>query len=74
MFALIVSILALLVSMPCISVWYSNRHAYSTIDSVQYNTLIKKLDAIETNSKTTGVELKSKEKDNVNRNCQRAKH
>ena len=72
--ALLVSILALLVSMPCISVWYSNQHAYSTIDSVQYNTLIKKLDSIETNSKTTGVELKSKQNDNINCNRKKAKH
>lgn len=46
-----IAMFALLVSMPCISVWYSNRNAYSTIDTCQYNALIKKLDAIDKNGK-----------------------
>ena len=58
--------LALLVSMPCISVWYSNQHAYSTIDTVQYNTLIKKLNAIEKNGKATDINFKQKENCNIN--------
>lgn len=66
-----IAMLALFVSMPCISVWYSNRHAYSTIDSVQYNTLIKKLDAIEMKSKATDVMLQKQADYNLNCNPKR---
>lgn len=69
-----IAMLALLVSMPCISVWYSNQHAYSTIDTVQYNTLIKKLDAIEKNGKVIYVNFKQKENCNTNHNFQKTKH
>lgn len=51
----IVAMLALIVSLPCISVWYSNKYAYSTIDIIQYNTLMKKLDAIEKNGEATNA-------------------
>lgn len=64
--SLFIAMLALLVSMPCISVWYSNQHAYSTIDTVQYNTLIKKLNAIEKNGKATDINFKQKENCNIN--------
>ena len=70
----VIAMLALLVSMPCISVWYSNQHAYSTINSVQYNTLIKKLDAIEKNGKVNGVKNKQKMINNKNRDFQKTKH
>lgn len=51
----IIAMLALIVSLPCISVWYSNRHAYSTIDTMQYKTLMKKIDAIEKNGEATNA-------------------
>ena len=66
-----IAMLALFVSMPCISVWYSNRHAYSTIDSVQYNTLIKKLDTIEMKSKATDVMLQKQADYKLNCNPKR---
>ena len=69
-----IAMLALLVSMPCISVWYSNQHAYSTINTMQYNALIKKLDAIERNGKTAGVKFKQQENYNINHKFQKIKH
>lgn len=41
-----VAMLALVVSMPCVSVWYSNKHGYSTMDTVQYQRLLNKVDTI----------------------------
>lgn len=41
-----VAMLALIVSMPCISVWYSNKYGYSTMNSVQYQQLLNKVDTI----------------------------
>lgn len=70
----VIAMLALIVSMPCISVWYSNRHAYSTIDSVQYNTLTKKLDAIEKSGKSTDGKLKKQEDYNLKSNSQKKKY
>lgn len=70
----VIAMMALIVSMPCISVWYSNRHAYSTIDSVQYNTLTKKLDAIEKSGKSTDGKLKKQEYYNLKSNSQKKKY
>lgn len=53
-----VAMLALVVSMPCVSVWYSNKHAYSTMDSVQYHQLLNKVDTI----KTSLIEINGKVK------------
>lgn len=69
-----IAMLALIASMPCISVWYSNQHAYSTIDSVQYNTLIKKLDALEKGENATDTKLKKQEYYNLKSNSQKTKH
>lgn len=69
-----IAMLALIVSMPCISVWYSNRHAYSTIDTVQYNTLIKKLDEVEKNGRATGARLKKQESYKFNYRTQKTKN
>lgn len=60
-----IAMLALLVSMPCISVWYSNQHAYSTINTMQYNALMKKLDAIEKNGKAARLDYRK----TVEREC-----
>lgn len=42
----IVAMFALVVSMPCFSVWYSNKYGYSTMDTVQYQQLLNKMDTI----------------------------
>ena len=42
---------ALIVSMPFVSIWYSNRYSYSTMDTIQYNNIVKKLNALERNNK-----------------------
>lgn len=47
----IVAMSALIVSMPCVSIWYSNRYSYSTMDTIQYNNIVKKLNALERNNK-----------------------
>lgn len=52
-----IAMLALVVSIPCISVWYSNRYAYSTLDTLQYNALVKKLNAIERKGITTDTNI-----------------
>lgn len=41
-----VAMLALVISMPCVSVWYSNNHGYSTMDTIQYQQLLNKVDTI----------------------------
>ena len=41
-----VAMVALIVSVPPISIWYSNRYSYSTMDTLQYQNLMRKLDAI----------------------------
>ena len=69
-----IAMLALLVSMPCISVWYSNQHAYSTINTMQYNALMKKLDAIEKNGKAPGVKFKQQENYIINHKFQKTRH
>ena len=52
-----IAMLALVVSMPCISVWYSNRYAYSTLDTLQYNAFVKKLNAIGREGITTDANI-----------------
>lgn len=41
---------------------------------MQYNGLIKKLDAIEKNGKATDVKFKQQENYNINRKFQKTKH
>ena len=59
-----IAMLALVVSMPCISVWYSNRYAYSTLDTLQYNVLVKKLNAIGREGTTTDANIDT-QKDSI---------
>lgn len=42
----IVAMFALVVSIPCFSVWYSNKYGYSTMDTVQYQQLLNKMDTL----------------------------
>lgn len=45
------AIFALIVSMPCISVWYSNKHGYTTIDTIQYRQLVNSIHTLQLNGK-----------------------
>lgn len=49
------AMLALIVSMPCISVWYSNKHGYTTIDTIQYRQLVNSIHTLQLNGKQNEV-------------------
>lgn len=44
--SLFISIAAFIISTPFVSVWYSNKYAYSTVDTIQYRQLLQKVDTV----------------------------